>query len=81
MILAQIFFNKDKKIFLDKNHQKFAKANLKHVSRESFLTFVINFLFLEILAFLAQKTEILAKIFKNKKLIKKRGEHSLDTRI
>ena len=53
--------------------------------------FSINFLFLKILAFLAPKTEILAKkgfvwlflvkIFKNKKLIKKVRKYSLDTRI
>ena len=46
-----------------------------------FSLFFIYFLFLAILAFLAKKTEILAKIFKNKKLIQKKGEHSLDTRI
>ena len=60
--LAKNFSNKGKKIFLDKNHQKFAKAILMHVSMECFLTFLINFFhFLKILAFLAQKTEIMAK--------------------
>ena len=59
-----------------------------------FSLFLINFLFLKILAFLVQKTEILAKkcvffffffvaflvkIFKNKKLIKKVRKHSLET--
>ena len=41
----------------DKNHQKFAKAILIHVSKECFLTFFfwINFLFLKILEFLTQK--------------------------
>ena len=57
-----------------------------------FSHFLINILFLKNLAFLAKKTEILAKkffffffaflvkIFKNKKLIKKVRKHSLDTR-
>ena len=48
--LAQKFFNKGQEIFLDKNHQKFAKAIRIHVSRECFLTCLINFLFSKILA-------------------------------
>ena len=73
----------------DKNHQNFAKAIEIHVSRECFLTFLINFLFLKILAFLAQrnwkfgqKVIFLAFFgFKNKKLMKKVRKHFLDTRI
>ena len=61
------------------------------MSRDFFLTCLINFLFLEIWAFLAPKNEILAKkviflaflvkIFKDKKLIQKMRTHSLDTHI
>ena len=43
------FLTRVKKIFLDKNHQKFAKAIQIRVSRECFLTFLINFLILKIL--------------------------------
>ena len=71
-----------KKIFLDKNHKKFAETIWIHVSREYFLlSFLINFLFLKILTKKAKKITFWpkfhffgaknAKIFKNKKLSKK----------
>ena len=67
-----------KKIFLDKNRQKFGKANYIHISRESFLTFFDKFLIFKKFGIfcskklnLGQKVIFLAKIFKNKKLAKK----------
>ena len=41
-------------MFLDKNHQKFAKAISIHVYGECFLIFLNDFLYLKILAFLAK---------------------------
>ena len=56
-----VFLTRVTKIFLDKNSQKICQSHLNTLSRERLLTFLINFLFLKILAFFAQKTEILAK--------------------
>ena len=47
IFFAEICFNDCKNIFFDKKHfKKLAKAIFIHVSIERFLTFIINFLFL-----------------------------------
>ena len=52
--LSQFYFNKGKDILRQKS--PFCKAFYIHVSTEYCLTFVTNFLFLKILAFLAKRT-------------------------